>query len=110
MFSLWQKLPIRPSVRSGITNISSGPIPKVFAPISGIRTERYKLIHYVMEPQEFELYDLASDPGETQNLYGRPQYQTHATGFVESPAETAVNNFRKKSIARRHKSERRKIE
>jgi hypothetical protein len=29
-----------------------------------------------MEPQEFELYDLANDPGETQNLFGQPQYQT----------------------------------
>jgi hypothetical protein len=32
------------------------------------------LIHYVLEPQEFELYDLAKDPGEKQNLYGQPQY------------------------------------
>jgi arylsulfatase A-like enzyme len=39
-------------------------------PHRGIRTERYKLIHYYLEPQEFELYDLALDPGETNNLYG----------------------------------------
>jgi arylsulfatase A-like enzyme len=52
------------------------PNPEGVRPHNGIRTERYKLIHYVMEPQEFELYDLASDPGETQNLYGRPEYQT----------------------------------
>jgi arylsulfatase A-like enzyme len=44
-------------------------------PHRGIRTERYKFIHYVMEPQEFELYDLASDPGETNNLCGQPQAQ-----------------------------------
>lgn len=49
------------------------PNPEAVRPHRGIRTERYKLIHYV-EQQEFELYDLASDPGETQNLYGRPQY------------------------------------
>lgn len=50
------------------------PNPEAVRPHRGIRTERYKLIHYVLEPQEFELYDLASDPGETQNLYGKPQY------------------------------------
>ncbi len=43
-------------------------------PHRGIRTERYKLIHYYQEPQEFELYDLGNDPGETQNLYGNPQH------------------------------------
>ena len=51
------------------------PNPESVRPHRGIRTERYKLIHYVMEPQEFELYDLASDPGETQNLYDQPQHQ-----------------------------------
>lgn len=44
-------------------------------PHRGIRTDQYKLIHYyVMEPQEFELYDLIRDPGETQNLYGKSEY------------------------------------
>jgi arylsulfatase A-like enzyme len=43
-------------------------------PHRGIRTERYKFIHYYQEPQEFELYDLVNDPGETHNLYGDPQY------------------------------------
>jgi arylsulfatase A-like enzyme len=44
------------------------PNPEAVRPHRGIRTERYKLIHYVMEPQEFELYDLQNDPGETHNL------------------------------------------
>jgi arylsulfatase A-like enzyme len=43
-------------------------------PNRGIRTERYKLMHYYMEPQEFEMYDLVEDPGETQNLYGNPHH------------------------------------
>lgn len=50
------------------------PNPEAVRPHRGIRTEQHKLIHYVMEPQEFELYDLANDLGETQNLYGQPQH------------------------------------
>ena len=50
------------------------PNPEGVRPHRGIRTEQYKLIHYVMEPQEFELYDLARDPGENQNLYGKSEY------------------------------------
>ncbi len=41
-------------------------------PHRGVRTERYKLIHYFTEPQEWELYDLKSDPHEDHNLYGTP--------------------------------------
>ncbi len=41
----------------------------------GIRTERYKYIHYYKEPQEYELYDLEKDPGELNNLYGKPEYE-----------------------------------
>jgi arylsulfatase A-like enzyme len=43
-------------------------------PHRGVRTERYKLIHYFLPPQEFELYDLQEDPGELHNLYGDPRY------------------------------------
>jgi arylsulfatase A-like enzyme len=43
-------------------------------PHRGVRTERYKLIHYFLAPQEFELYDLHEDPGELHNLYGDPRY------------------------------------
>ncbi len=40
----------------------------------GVRTERFKYIHYFEEPQEFELYDLQADPEERHNLYGKPQH------------------------------------
>jgi arylsulfatase A-like enzyme len=43
-------------------------------PNRGVRTDRYKLIHYYLPPQEFELYDLQNDPGELYNLYGDPRY------------------------------------
>lgn len=46
----------------------------------GIRTDRYKLIHYFEEPQEFELYDLKTDPQERRNLYDHPDY----AGLVET--------------------------
>jgi arylsulfatase A-like enzyme len=43
-------------------------------PQHGIRTERYKLIHYYLKPEAFELYDLQEDPGERHNLYGDSKY------------------------------------
>jgi arylsulfatase A-like enzyme len=44
-------------------------------PCRGVRTQRYKFIHFFIEPQEFELYDLQSDPDEANNLYGKPGYE-----------------------------------
>lgn len=41
----------------------------------GIRTERWKYIHYFEEPQEFELYDIQNDPHEVNNLYGNPAFK-----------------------------------
>jgi arylsulfatase A-like enzyme len=41
-------------------------------PCRGVRTERYKYIHYFTAPEEFELYDLVADPAELHNLYGDP--------------------------------------
>ena len=34
----------------------------------GIRTDRWKLIHFFEQPEEWELYDLENDPEETKNL------------------------------------------
>ncbi len=41
----------------------------------GVRTERYKLIHYY-EPEvnEWELFDLEKDPKELHSLYSDPEY------------------------------------
>lgn len=44
-------------------------------PCRGVRTERYKFIHFFLDPEEFELYDLQSDPDEKHNLYGKPGYE-----------------------------------
>jgi arylsulfatase A-like enzyme len=40
----------------------------------GVRTERYKLIHFY-ETDEWECFDLVEDPMELQSLYGNPDYQ-----------------------------------
>jgi arylsulfatase A-like enzyme len=34
----------------------------------GVRTSRWKLIHFWEQPEEWELYDLQTDPDETKNL------------------------------------------
>jgi arylsulfatase A-like enzyme len=44
-------------------------------PCRGVRTARYKYIHFFLDPQEYELYDLEKDPNETTNLYGKPGYE-----------------------------------
>jgi arylsulfatase A-like enzyme len=46
----------------------------------GVRTARWKLIHFWEQPAEWELYDLARDPDETTNLALRPPHaQTAAS-------------------------------
>jgi arylsulfatase A-like enzyme len=44
-------------------------------PCRGVRTQRYKFVHFFVEPEEFELYDLKTDPDEKDNLYGKPGYE-----------------------------------
>ncbi len=41
----------------------------------GIRTNRYKLIHFYYDIDSWELYDLKNDPSELNNLYGNNDYQ-----------------------------------
>ncbi len=52
-------------------------------PHYGVRTKRYKLIHFYKK-NEWELFDLESDPNELNNLHGRPE---HAGLFSELEAE-----------------------
>lgn len=40
----------------------------------GVRTERWKLIHFFEGDEEWALYDLASDPDELVNLVDRPEH------------------------------------
>jgi arylsulfatase A-like enzyme len=41
----------------------------------GVRTNRYKLIHFYYDIDEWELYDLEQDPSEMNNLYGKKEYK-----------------------------------
>ena len=38
----------------------------------GVRSERYKLIHFYNDIDVWELFDLQEDPSEMHNIYGKP--------------------------------------
>lgn len=40
----------------------------------GVRTDRYKLIHYYHPMDEWELFDLQKDPKEMKSVYADPEY------------------------------------
>lgn len=44
----------------------------------GIRTARWKYVHYIQEPQGAELFDLQSDPGERRSLAASPAHRATA--------------------------------
>ena len=41
----------------------------------GITTDKYKLIHFYYDIDEWELYDLENDPMEMKNVYNDPNYE-----------------------------------
>ncbi|MBV8910032.1 MAG: sulfatase [Gammaproteobacteria bacterium] len=61
-------------------------------PCRGVRTERYKYIHYFTAPEEFELYDLESDPAEMRNLHG-----DSAHGGVERQLVARLEELRRET-------------
>lgn len=56
----------------------------------GIKTCRYKLIHYYNDIDAWELYDLKNDPQEMNNLYGIPAYQPLADSLKEELKELQI--------------------
>jgi len=42
----------------------------------GIRTDRYKLIHFYDDIDAWEFYDLKNDPNEINNIYNDPNYKS----------------------------------
>lgn len=52
----------------------------------GVRTSRYKLIHYY-EVDEWELFDLERDPEELRSVYGSPEYAPVTAALLRRLAE-----------------------
>lgn len=40
----------------------------------GVATDRYKLMHFYYDVNEWEMYDLKKDPNEMNNIYEEPEY------------------------------------
>lgn len=57
----------------------------------GISTERYKLIHFYYDIDEWELYDLKADPMEMRNVYNDPSYSS-----VRSDLHSRLSGLMKK--------------
>jgi arylsulfatase len=47
-----------------------------------IRSEQWKLVHYLGSKGEGELYDLMNDPAENNNLWNRPGYEEIKTNML----------------------------
>jgi arylsulfatase A-like enzyme len=55
--------------------------PHRVGPHRGVRTDRYKLIHFYSDGDYWELFDLQSDPKELKNRYGDPACAQIAAGL-----------------------------
>ena len=56
----------------------------------GIRTGRYKLIHFYNDIDEWELYDLKKDPKEMINCYGKSEYEKVTKKLQEKLVELQI--------------------
>ncbi|MCY1721186.1 sulfatase [Prolixibacteraceae bacterium Z1-6] len=57
----------------------------------GIATNRYKLIHFYYDIDEWEMYDLEKDPQELQNIYNDPEYTDVQKMLHEKLTEARTN-------------------
>ena len=67
-------------------------------PHYGIRTERYKLIHFYYDMDNWELYDLKNDPNELNNLYGKESYEDITKDLMEQLQKTKTDVRMDKSL------------
>lgn len=49
----------------------------------GVRTSRFKLIHFYYDIDCWELYDLQADPQEVNNVFGHPDFRKVQTDLME---------------------------
>jgi len=56
----------------------------------GVRTERYSLMHFYGAVEEWELFDLQSDPSQMRNIYGEP-----GTVDLTQPLKEELSRLRK---------------
>ena len=54
----------------------------------GVRTERYKLIHFYNDIDEWEMYDMKADPREMNNVFGKPEYAEKQKELMQLLRET----------------------
>ncbi len=54
----------------------------------GIRTATHKLIHFYNDIDEWEMYDLQTDPKEMNNLYGKPEQAETQSELVKLLRQT----------------------
>lgn len=54
----------------------------------GIRTRDFKLIHFYNDIDEWEMYDMKTDPKEMNSVYGKPEYAARQAELVRLLRET----------------------
>jgi arylsulfatase A-like enzyme len=66
------------------------PKPHAVKKHYGVRTDRYKLIHFYNDIDEWELFDLKSDPNELHNLINDPAQAENIQVLKKKLAELQV--------------------
>jgi len=66
------------------------PLPHAVKKHYGVRTDRYKLIHFYNDIDEWELFDLQNDPHELKNLINDPSQAANIAALKKKLAELQV--------------------
>ena len=69
------------------------------SPHFGIKTKRYKLIRFYQRIEDWELYDLESDPHEMNNLYGKKGYE-RVTTDLKRQLKQLIDKYEDEDAAR----------
>ena len=68
----------------------------------GVRTDKFKLIHFYYDVDEWELYDLEKDPNELNNVYDNPAYKEVVKELKGKLAELRNKYGDADSLSREH--------